>query len=106
MDIQRLRNLTTKRLHTDISHVYQDIEFLTGEKGILTHSIPNAVNALEPYLRETVKAQRFWDGEHDTEHTGDFEIAPMDDEQKAAFFERFKSLPSPFAGKHTIAVKT
>ena len=64
MDIQRLRNLTTGRLHTHITDVYQDIEFFTGEKGIMTHMIPNAHRALEPYLREAVTDARlddvFW----------------------------------------------
>lgn len=32
MDIQRLRNLTTGRLHTEMAHIYQDIEYLTSER--------------------------------------------------------------------------
>ena len=50
MDIQRIRNLTTGSLHTDMDHVYKDIEYIVGEKGIMTHMIPNACSSLEPYL--------------------------------------------------------
>ena len=30
MDIQRLRNLTTGRLHTEMGHIYEDLELITG----------------------------------------------------------------------------
>ena len=55
MDIQRLRNLTTGRLHTKMEHIYADIEHLTGAEGVMTHQLPNACRALEPYLREKVQ---------------------------------------------------
>jgi len=99
MDIQRLRNLTTGRLHTDITHVYQDLEYITDSEGIMTHMIPNVIRAVEPWLRTKVTDDRFWDGEHDPSHVGDYEIEPMNDREKQEAFERYKNLPSPIAGK-------
>ena len=31
MDIQRLRNLTTGRLHTQMTDIYMDLDYLTGQ---------------------------------------------------------------------------
>ena len=95
MDAQRLRNLTTtRRLHTEISHVYLDIEFLTDTKGIMTHHLPNAARALEPWLREKVTDSRFWNGEYDKSHTGEIALEPMDEEALLAFWKRYEALPS------------
>jgi hypothetical protein len=94
MDIQRLRNLTTARLHTKMENIYTDIEYLTGEKGLMTHQIPNASRAIEPYLREIVTDARFWDGEYDTTHTGEIDIPPMDEAARNAMWERYEAMPS------------
>ena len=97
MDIQRLRNLTTGRLHTKIEDIYADIEHLTGEEGVMTHQLPNACRALEPYLREKVTDSRFWDGEYDTTHTGDIDVPPMDEAALKAMLERYGAMPSLLA---------
>lgn len=94
MDIQRLRNLTTGRLHTEIGHVYQDIEAITGAQGIFTHQIPNAMRAMEPHLREAVTEPRFWDDAYDVTHVGEIEAPIMNTEQRAAFWQRYAALPS------------
>jgi hypothetical protein len=104
MDIQRLRNLTTGRLHTETGHIYQDLEYLTGEKGIMTHMIPNAMRSLEPWLRGKVTDPRFWDGEYDTTHQGEFDIEPMTAEERKQFFDRYYKMPSPLEGKKVIGV--
>ena len=104
MDIQRLRNLTTGILHTDIDCVYQDLEFLTGEKGLMTHMLPRAMKAVEPWLKEQVTDARFWDGEFDTEHKGEIEIAEPTKEDRTLFFERFADMPNPLAGKKVVGV--
>lgn len=104
MDIQRLRNLTTGRLHTNMGDIYQDIEYLTGEKGVMTHMLPNACRALEPYLRDKVPNQKFWEDVYDTTHTGEVDVPPMDDAERKAFWERYGALPSPLAGKQVIGV--
>lgn len=105
MSIQRLRNLTTGRLHTQMGHVYQDIERLTGEEGIMTHMLPRACEAMEPWLRDKAPDPRFWDGEYDTAHVGEFEISPMTDAERKEFLARYSALPDPLAGKEVIVVK-
>jgi len=64
----------------------------------MTHMLPNAVRAVEPWLREHVKEERFWDGEYDTTHTGEVELPTSTDEDRAAMLERYKEQPSPFEG--------
>jgi hypothetical protein len=97
MDIQRLRNLTTGRLHTKMEHIYEDISLITGEDGVMTHQLPNACRAMEPYLREKVPDARFWDGEYDTTHTGEIDMPPMDEAAKKAMWERCGAMPSLLA---------
>lgn len=97
MDIQRLRNLTTGRLHTKMEDIYADIERLTGEEGVMTHMLPNACRALEPYLREKAPDERLWRDEYDTTHTGEIDVPPMDESERKTFWERYKALPSLLA---------
>jgi len=106
MDIQRLRNLTTGILHTDMSHVYLDIEYLVGIKGIMTHMIPNALKALKPYLMKKCTDPRFWDDKYDKDktHIGEFDIEPMNETEQKEFWERYNKLPSPLEGKKVISV--
>jgi hypothetical protein len=82
-----------------MGHIYEDIEFLTGEKGIMTHMLPNANTALEPHLKTVVQDARFWDGKHDPTHTGEISIAPLNAQQKAEFWARYEALPSIFEGR-------
>lgn len=89
MDIQRLRNLTTGRLHTQMADIYQDIEYLTGARGVLTHMLPDATKALLPYLREKTPDARLWDGAYDTAHVGEIDVPPMNSDEQAAFWVRF-----------------
>lgn len=106
MDIQRLRNLTTGRLHTEIGHVYQDIEFFTGERGVMTHMLPRACRALDSYLREVLADNpRLFDGAYDVTHVGEIEMQPMGAEERAAFWERYRAQPDPLVGKAVIAVQ-
>lgn len=104
MDIQRLRNLTTGRLHTEIGHVYEDLEIITGERGLMTHMLPRAARAVEPWLREHVTDARFWDGEYDPTHTGDLALPQPTDADRKAMFERYAAQPNPLAGKEVIGV--
>jgi len=104
MDIQRLRNLTTGRLHTETDHIYEDLGMLTGEKGLMPHMLPRAMKAVEPWLRKNVLDSRFWDDKFDITHTGEIDIPiPTRDDQKV-FFERFASMKNPLAGKNMITV--
>ncbi len=94
MDIQRLRNLTTGRLHTEIDRVYEDLEALTGASGLMTHMLPRAIRAVEPWLREHVTDQRFWDGEYDPAHIGEYELPQPTAADMEAMFDRYKAQPT------------
>ena len=74
-------------------------------RGLMTHMLPRAMRAVEPWLREHVKDERFWNGEWDQTHTGEFELPESTDEDRAAMFERYKAQPNPLAGKEVIAVQ-
>lgn len=104
MEVQRLRNLTTGILHTKIEHVYEDIEIITGEVGLMTHMLPRAMRACEPWLREHVKDPRFWDGKYDPTHTGDFALSESSADDRKAMFERYAAQPNPLAGKEVIGI--
>jgi hypothetical protein len=104
MDIQRLRNLTTGRLHTEIGHVYEDLGFITGEAGLMTHMLPRAMRAVEPWLRENVQDARFWDGEYDTTHIGEFDLPTPTAEDQNIFLERYSEQPNQLKGKTVVCV--
>lgn len=94
MDIQRLRNLTTGRLHTQMAHVLVDIEYITGLVIDTTSQLPYLRIAIEPYLREKVADARFWNGEYDTSHSGEIDIPTMDVIAKTAMRQRYGAMPS------------
>ena len=104
MDIQRLRNLTTGRLHTKMEHIYEDLGIITSETGLMTHMLPRAMRACEPWLREHVTEPRFWDGEYDTTHTGELELPTPSEADRKAMFERYAAQPNPLEGKEVIGV--
>ncbi|CAD5377321.1 conserved hypothetical protein [Pseudomonas sp. OF001] len=89
MEIQRLRNLTTGILHTRMQDIYEDIEHLTGSKGVMTHQLGMASKALEPYLRNVATDPRLWDGRHDPSHTGEIEVPPLQGADLAEFWARY-----------------
>lgn len=99
MEKQRLRNLTTGRLHTDIGCVYEDLEFITGERGLMTHMLPNAMRAVEPWLKEKVTDPEYWDGEYRPDLTGEYPLEPMDAAERTAMRKRYEALPHPFDRK-------
>ena len=101
MENQRLRNLTTGRLHTEIGHIYEDLETITGEKGLMTHMLPRVNRAVEPWLREHVTDPRFWDGEFDQSHTGETELPEPSAEDRKAMFERYAAGNSDISTKPT-----
>lgn len=98
MNIQRLRNLTTQRLHTEMDHVHEDIEYLT-KIGVMTHMLPNMIAALTPWLKEKITEEKFWDGKFDKNHVGDIAILPMSDEEQKQVISRYSELPHPFSGR-------
>lgn len=104
MDIQRLRNLTTGRLHTEMGHIYQDLEEIIGEKGLMTHMLPRVMRAVEPWLKEHVFDNRFWDGEYDTTHIGEITLPTPTAEERRLMFERYAAQPNPLVGKNVIGI--
>lgn len=104
MDVQRLRNLTTGKLHTDIGHVYEDIAAITTCEGVMTHQIPRALKSMLPYLQRVITDERCWDGEHDPTHVGEIDVPPMGPSDVEAMFKLFREMPNPLAGKDVIAV--
>jgi hypothetical protein len=105
MDIQRLRNLTTGRLHTTMGDIYKDIETLVGAEGIMTHMLPRAADAMRPWLELMVTDKRFWDGKYDTTHTGDIDLRPMNASEQEAFWHSYGEMPNPLAGKEVVVVE-
>ena len=104
MTNQRLRNLTTGRLHTKMEHIYEDLGIITGETGLMTHMLPRAMRSCEPWLLEHVTEPRFWNGEYDTTHTGELELPRPSEADRKAMFERYAAQPNPLAGKEVIGV--
>ena len=103
MNAQRLRNLTAGRLHTEMSHVYEDLETIMGER-LMTHMIPRALRSVEPWLRDHVAEPRFWDGKHDPTHTGEVALPDPTPEDRAAMMERYRAQPNPLDGKAVVVV--
>lgn len=85
IDCQRLRNLTTGRLHTEVSHYYEDLETLTDWHGLLTHQLPRVSEAITPWLKEVVRDKRFWDEQYDVTHTGTVTIRMPTQKEREIF---------------------
>lgn len=105
MNAQRLRNLTTGRLHTGMGHIYEDLGTITGESGLMTHMLPRAMRAVEPWLRQHVTDPRFWDGEYDKTHTGEIDLPEPTEQDRAEMFDRYKEMPNPLAGKDVVVIQ-
>ena len=105
IQIQRLRNLTTGRLHTDIGCVYEDLGTIIGEPGLFTHMLPRVCRAIEPWLLENVKDVRFWDGKYDTTHAGEIELPEPTYEERKRMWESYASQPDPLSGKEVIVAQ-
>lgn len=95
--IQRLRTLTTFRLHTEIDDVKEDLGRVFGETGFMTHMIPNLLIAALPWLQSIGLPERFFDGAADASHVGTITIPTPTDDDRAAMWERYRALPSPLA---------
>ena len=93
---QRLRNLTTHRLHTNMSNIYEDIEWLCGESGIMTHMLPNMLEAATPWLRQYVTDEKYWDSKHDTSHVEVLMLPTPTALEREQMWARYRALPSPF----------
>ena len=88
-----------------MAHVYEDLGFIIGDSGIMTHMIPRFMKAIDPWLREQVTDERFWNGEHDATHTGEYPLRAMTPEENKAALERYSAMPNPLRSKKIIPPK-
>lgn len=102
IDTQRLRNLTTGRLHTEVEHLYEDLGEIIGEKGLMTHMLPRAAKAVEPWLKENFTEPRLWDGEYDPTHLGEYDLPVPTKEDRDQMTSRYKAQPNPLECKQVI----
>lgn len=78
MKNQRIRNLTTGRIHTSMSDLEEDLCFLTGYDGLLDTQFQSVRDALIPFLKDQLgENSRFFDGLYDVTHTGDTSLRPL-----------------------------
>ncbi len=105
MNAQRLRNLTTSLLHTNMADIYEDLGWITGESGLMTHMLPRALKACMPWLRKHVTDRRFWDGKFDLTHAGEINLPTPTTEEREEMFRLYAEQPDPLAGKKVILVK-
>lgn len=97
IDSQRLRNLTTHRLHTKMEDIYKDLEWLCGESGLMTHMLPNMLEAATPWLRQYVTDEKYWDSKHDTSHVEVLTLPTPTALEREKMWNRYRAIPSPFA---------
>lgn len=97
MHSQRLRTLTTGRLHTNMENIYEDLEWLCGESGIMTHMLPNMLEAVAPWLRQYVTDERYWNGEYDPSHAEVLTLPAPTALERLEIWDRYRAIPSPFA---------
>lgn len=71
----------------------------------MTHMLPRAARAVEPWLREHVTEPRFWDGKYDPSHTGEYDLPEPTFEDRAAMLARYFDQPNPLDGKCVAAVR-
>jgi len=102
---QQLRNLTTGRLHTNMGDIYSLIDFITQSPGVMSHMIPRAIRAIDPWLRGKVTDERFWDGEYDPKHDGEIDLPHMTLDEKVDFWRMFNDQPDPLEGKQVVYVE-
>ena len=90
MDIQRVRTLTTDRLHTNMDDVYEDLKSLIGRQ-LPRHQIPAMLEKVRPHLRKHLKDERFWDGKLDATHVGTVEVPPMGEQLYIIMLENLET---------------
>jgi hypothetical protein len=85
--------------------IYEDFAYILGDDGFTTHMLPRLLDAVEPWLRGQIADLRFWNGEYDTTHVGEYPLRPMTREESDAARERYKAMPDPLAGKAVVMVQ-
>jgi hypothetical protein len=62
------------------------------------------MRAIEPWLREQVTDPRFWDGEFDKTHVGEWPLRAMTEEELSAAMDCYAAMPNPLAGKDVTVI--
>lgn len=86
-----------------MSHVYEDLENIMGERGLMPYMLPNVMRSVEPWLRKHVPEERFWDGEYDTTHCGEYMLPEPTAEERETMFECYK-MSRQLGGKKFLTV--
>jgi len=92
ISLSRLRNLTTGILHTKMSDIYEDIELIIGEKGIMTHMLPTARTALLPFLHKRKLSNTAWVVDLDINQPHNettIDIQPLTSDEKIVFWKTY-----------------
>jgi len=79
---QRLRNLTTGRMHTNANDIKKDLEFFTEEEGIADISMGGANAALLKFLKVRLPDKRFWEDKYDATHDGSTLVSTLTFKEK------------------------
>lgn len=103
----QLLNITTGRLWTQMSDIYSFFEAISGEDGIMTHMLPNALKAFKNtdlYTREpfiSLPTEGF-----NPEHVENDEISfEVTDEDRKQFWKKFEEIPSLLLGKDVMLIQ-
>jgi hypothetical protein len=89
MDIQRLRNLTTKKIHTNHLDMHQDIEIIS-RYYIFDHQTYAALDAIQSFLMKNITDDKFFENKVDKSHNGCYDIPSMNDEERQEFLNLLK----------------
>jgi hypothetical protein len=95
LSTQRLRNLTTGILHTNMEDIREDLEAITGIPALSTYELPDILDALHPFLAEHIIEPRYWTDVLDVTHTGWMVLPAMPAAQRDALLLRLEAIPLP-----------
>jgi len=96
MDVQRLRNLTTHILHTEMRHIYEDLNTIIGEEIAMTHMLPRLTDAVTPWLLQHATEPRLWDKSYDPENKGTVDLPEPTKQDREDMLSRYMKMPLPF----------
>lgn len=84
---QRLRNLTTERLHTNIADIYEDLMAIVGGF-FLPISISAVHTSVLKWLKTLDLDPKFWEDEFDPDHVRETELPePSQDQREQTIHE-------------------
>jgi hypothetical protein len=72
--------------------IFEDISYITGINGWMTHQLPAVLRAILPYLRRNITDERFWDGAYDPTHTGEIKILAMNEREQYEMWELYQQI--------------